>query len=75
MSEIISVGSTVMGALGQVLSVLVAVLGLAAATSHPLAPCGSMTAVPADTVRGHLRAVANHLRAIAVLLRRKVRGS
>ncbi|MET4923693.1 hypothetical protein P3L51_15240 [Streptomyces sp. PSRA5] len=46
-------------------------LSLIALASDPVAPCGPEAKQLAETVTGHLRAMANHARAISVLIVRK----
>jgi hypothetical protein len=47
---------------------LLGVLWLVAMFSDPLAPCGMQAKAPAATIADHLRAIANHVREIAVLV-------
>nr|WTB35288.1 hypothetical protein OG781_42710 [Streptomyces sp. NBC_00830] len=42
-----------------------------ALASDPIAPCGPEAKRPAETITEHLRAVANHARAIMVLINHK----
>lgn len=60
--------------LGQIVPTLFGLLWLVAMASDPLAPCGPSAGRRADTVTDHLRAIANHARAIAVLIARKTGG-
>ncbi|WP_432015761.1 hypothetical protein [Streptomyces cucumeris] len=44
---------------------------LFALASDPVAPCGRSAKQSAETITGHLRAMANHARSITVLIVRK----
>ncbi|MFI6370856.1 hypothetical protein [Streptomyces sp. NPDC050546] len=44
---------------------------LIALASDPVAPCGPSAKKSAETISDHLRAMANHARAISVLIVRK----
>jgi hypothetical protein len=44
---------------------------LIALASDPVAPCGPSAKKPAESINDHLRAMANHARAISVLIVRK----
>jgi hypothetical protein len=46
-------------------------LSLIALASDPVAPCGQLAKRPAESITEHLRAMANHARAISVLILRK----
>ncbi|MFI7300146.1 hypothetical protein [Streptomyces sp. P3] len=57
--------------LAQIVPALLGFLWLVALASNPIAPCGPSAKDPAKTITDHLRAMANHARAVAVLLARK----
>ncbi|WP_059211733.1 hypothetical protein [Streptomyces canus] len=57
--------------LTQVVPALLGLLWLVALASNPIAPCGPSAEHPAQTITDHLRAMANHARAVAVLIARK----
>jgi hypothetical protein len=46
-------------------------VSLVAVASDPFAPCGTKAKQQAETITDHLRAVANHARAVMVLIIRK----
>ncbi|MEH0580230.1 hypothetical protein [Streptomyces sp. B21-108] len=50
---------------------MLGLLWLVALASNPIAPCGPSAEHPAQTITDHLRAMANHARAVAVLIARK----
>ncbi|WP_405948873.1 hypothetical protein OG588_22480 [Streptomyces prunicolor] len=62
---------TNLGELTQIVPALLGLLWLVALASSPMAPCGPASKHPAKTITDHLRAMANHARAVAVLLARK----
>ncbi|MEV6329633.1 hypothetical protein [Streptomyces sp. NPDC051909] len=55
----------------QTATLAMGTISLVALASDPLAPCGTDAKREAETIRDHLRAVANHARAVMVLLVRK----
>ncbi|MFE0846495.1 hypothetical protein [Streptomyces rochei] len=55
----------------QTVPVTLGCFSLIALASDPVAPCGPSAKRPAETITGHLRAMANHARAITVLIVRK----
>ncbi|MGW7416125.1 hypothetical protein [Streptomyces sp. NPDC054863] len=55
----------------QFIPLTLGTVSLVAVASDPLAPCGTKAKQEAETIREHLRAVANHARAIMVLVARK----
>ncbi|MFC8712428.1 hypothetical protein ACFUCQ_21235 [Streptomyces sp. NPDC057197] len=57
--------------IAQTVPVTLGCLSLIALGSDPAAPCGPSTTQPAVTITDHLRAMANHARAISVLILRK----
>ncbi|MFF0094899.1 hypothetical protein ACFYSF_33850 [Streptomyces canus] len=57
--------------LAQIVPALLGILWLVALASNPIAPCGPSADHPAKTITDHLRAMANHARAVAVLLARQ----
>ncbi|NEB14840.1 hypothetical protein G3I32_39505 [Streptomyces coelicoflavus] len=57
--------------LGQIVPGLLGFIWLIALLSNPFAPCGVSAAGPAVSIWDHLRAMANHARAISVLIVRK----
>ncbi|WP_329435847.1 hypothetical protein OG564_34380 [Streptomyces sp. NBC_01280] len=61
--------------LSQIVPALLGITWLIALASNPIAPCGPAATRPAATVRDHLHAMANHARAIAVLIARKIGAS
>ncbi|MFD0169086.1 hypothetical protein ACFVJH_33825 [Streptomyces decoyicus] len=61
-------------ALGQTVPTLLGVLALVSLGSDPAAPCGTESETRAETIGEHIRAVANHCRAIAQLITRRTGG-
>ncbi|MDT0567719.1 hypothetical protein RM704_09590 [Streptomyces sp. DSM 3412] len=57
--------------LAQIVPAMLGLLWLVALASNPIAPCGPSAKHPAKTITEHLRAMANHARAVAVLIARK----
>ncbi|MGW2352127.1 hypothetical protein [Actinacidiphila glaucinigra] len=57
--------------IAQTVPVTVGCFSLIALASDPIAPCGPSAKRPAETITDHLRAMANHARAITVLIIRK----
>ncbi|MEV0988006.1 hypothetical protein [Streptomyces sp. NPDC049949] len=57
--------------LAQTIPYALGTVSLVALASDPVAPCGTSAKAPAETITEHLRAVANHARAISVLIIRK----
>ncbi|MGV9610295.1 hypothetical protein ACWDR2_42335 [Streptomyces sp. NPDC003631] len=57
--------------IAQTVPVTLGCLSLIALASDPIAPCGPSAKGPAQTISEHLRAMANHARAITVLIVRK----
>jgi hypothetical protein len=57
--------------LPQFMQVMLGCVSFIALASDPVAPCGPSAKQPAETLTGHLRAMANHARAISVLVARK----
>lgn len=55
----------------QTVPITLGCFSLIALASDPVAPCGPSAKRPAETITGHLRAMANHARAITVLIVRK----
>ncbi|WP_053913268.1 hypothetical protein [Streptomyces sp. TP-A0875] len=55
----------------QTVPVTLGCFSLIALASDPVAPCGPSAKRSAETITGHLRAMANHARAITVLIVRK----
>ncbi|MGW2423347.1 hypothetical protein ACWC0C_29555 [Streptomyces sp. NPDC001709] len=55
----------------QLVPAILGGLWLVALGSNPAAPCGLTASTPAVTITEHLRAIANHARAIAVLIAKK----
>ncbi|MEE1759731.1 hypothetical protein [Streptomyces sp. SP18BB07] len=62
---------TYIAELTQTVPALLGLLWLVALASNPMAPCGPSARHPAKTITDHLRAMANHARAVAVLIARK----
>ncbi|MET9899802.1 hypothetical protein [Streptomyces sp. NPDC006446] len=57
--------------IAQTVPVTLGCFSLIALASDPVAPCGLSAKQPAETITEHLRAMANHARAISVLVVRK----
>ncbi|MEU9110582.1 hypothetical protein AB0D04_01975 [Streptomyces sp. NPDC048483] len=57
--------------LSQIVPALLGLIWLTALGSDPTAPCGPKATEPAVTIPEHLRAIANHTRAIAVRIAKK----
>ncbi|WP_329328470.1 hypothetical protein [Streptomyces mirabilis] len=57
--------------IAQSVPVTLGCFSLIALASDPVAPCGPSAKQPAKTITDHLRAMANHARAISVLIVRK----
>ncbi|MFF3146251.1 hypothetical protein ACFVRU_32170 [Streptomyces sp. NPDC057927] len=57
--------------IAQSVPVTLGCFSLVALASDPVAPCGPSAKQPAETITDHLRAMANHARAISVLIVRK----
>ncbi|GAA4793879.1 hypothetical protein GCM10023329_52950 [Streptomyces sanyensis] len=57
--------------IAQTVPVTLGCLSLIALASDPIAPCGPSAKRPAETITDHLRAMANHARAVTVLIIRK----
>ncbi|MFD7072305.1 hypothetical protein ACFV97_34295 [Streptomyces sp. NPDC059913] len=55
----------------QSIPIALGTISLVAIASDPFAPCGTEAKHEAETIREHLRAVANHARAVMVLIARK----
>jgi hypothetical protein len=62
---------TKLAQLGQIVPALLGIVWLIALASNPLAPCGPSATGSAVSIRDHLRAMANHARAISVLLAKR----
>ncbi|MFF8992717.1 hypothetical protein ACF09H_22815 [Streptomyces sp. NPDC014983] len=58
--------------IGQIVPAVLGVTWLIALASNPMAPCGQSATGPAVSIRDHLRAMANHARAISVLIAKKI---
>ncbi|MER7540058.1 hypothetical protein ABTX77_35560 [Streptomyces sp. NPDC097704] len=54
--------------IAQTIPFAMGTVSFVALASDPLAPCGPEAKRPAETIAEHLRAVANHARAIMVLI-------
>jgi hypothetical protein len=57
--------------LTQIIPLALGTVSLVAIASDPYAPCGNEAKQQAETITDHLRAVANHARAVVVLIVRK----
>ncbi|MCL6737399.1 hypothetical protein [Streptomyces neyagawaensis] len=57
--------------LTQIIPLALGAVSLVAIASDPYAPCGNEAKQQAETITDHLRAVANHARAVVVLIVRK----
>ncbi|MFK0202781.1 hypothetical protein [Streptomyces lavendulae] len=57
--------------INQTVPLVMGSISFVALASNPVAPCGPEAQKQAETIREHLRAVANHARAIMVLIIRK----
>ncbi|MEU2495464.1 hypothetical protein [Streptomyces sp. NPDC007883] len=57
--------------IAQTVPVMLGCFSLIALASDPFAPCGPSAKRSAGTITDHLRAMANHARAISVLIIRK----
>lgn len=55
----------------QIIPFALGTVSLVAVASDPYAPCGNEAKQEAETITDHLRAVANHARAVVVLIVRK----
>ncbi|MGW6848983.1 hypothetical protein ACWGCK_09505 [Streptomyces virginiae] len=55
----------------QIIPFALGTVSFVALGSNPIAPCGPEAKQPAETITEHLRAVANHARAVVVLIARK----
>ncbi|MFD4918891.1 hypothetical protein ACFWNR_37525 [Streptomyces virginiae] len=55
----------------QIIPFAMGTVSFVALASDPIAPCGPEARRPAETIAEHLRAVANHARAVVVLIARK----
>ncbi|MGC4997284.1 hypothetical protein [Streptomyces sp. DT195] len=62
---------TKLGQIGQIVPALLGITWLIALASNPMAPCGQSSTGPAVSIRDHLRAMANHARAISILIAKK----
>ncbi|MGW8767688.1 hypothetical protein ACWGN5_34965 [Streptomyces sp. NPDC055815] len=57
--------------ISQSIPIALGTVSIVAVASDPFAPCGTEAKREAETIRDHLRAVANHARAVVVLIVRK----
>ncbi|MGP3691178.1 hypothetical protein ACTVZO_42030 [Streptomyces sp. IBSNAI002] len=60
--------------MGETVPTLLGILAFVSLASNPAAPCGPDSQEPAETIRDHGRAVANHCREITRLILRRTGG-